>query len=71
MESKDGALTGKLKALGFMLSKTDDKVKKRRKTPLERHWETLRPMLNANQILKKEIEEAKFTSGESEENVGE
>ena len=52
MEKLDGLLAGKVKALRFTLSKTDDIVGKGNKTALERHRDALNSMLVAIQKLK-------------------
>ncbi len=70
MEALENTLQGKLKALQFTLNKTDSVLEKRNKTAIERHRDSLNSMLDGIQTLKQQIEEAKFTKGESEENVG-
>ena len=70
MESLESTLQGKLKAVTFTLSKTDSILEKRNKITIQRHKDSLNSMLNAIQTLKQQIEEAKFTNGESEEDVG-
>ena len=70
MESPESTLQGKLKAVTFTLSKTDSILEKRNKITIQRHKDSLNWMLNAIQTLKQQIEEAKFTNGESEEDVG-
>ncbi|XP_028416198.1 uncharacterized protein LOC114539993 [Dendronephthya gigantea] len=69
MEKLDSVLTGKMKALRFTLSKTDEIIGKRNKTAIERHRDTLNSMSSAIGKLKGEIEEAKFIEGDSDENV--
>ena len=70
MESLESTLQGKLKAVTFTLSKTDSILEKRDKVTIQRHKDSLNSVLNAIQTLKQQIEEAKFTNGESEEDVG-
>ena len=70
MESLESTLQGKLKAVTFTLSKTDSILEKRNKITIQRHKDSLNSMLNAIQTLKQQIEETKFTNGESEEDVG-
>ena len=67
MESLESTLQGKLKAVTFTLSKTDSILEKRNKITIQRHKDSLNSMLNAIQTLKQQIEEAKFTNGESED----
>ena len=70
MESLESTLLGKLKAVTFTLSKTDSILEKRNKITIQGHKDSLNSMFNAIQTLKQQIEEAKFTNGESEEDVG-
>ena len=59
---------------GFRLSKIDRILEKRNKITIRRNKDLLNLMLYLIQILKQQTEQAKFniffTSGESEENIG-
>ena len=69
MELKLNELTGKFKALNFVLKKVDEAVTAREKGILRRIEASLSNKINGIYSLKEEIEEFKFISEESEADV--
>ena len=69
MELKLNELTGKFKALNFVLKKVDEAVTAREKGTLRRIEASLSNKINGIYSLKEEIEELKFINEESEADV--
>jgi DNA repair exonuclease SbcCD ATPase subunit len=69
MEKKLSELTGKIKALNFAIGKSDEVIDSTKTEILTRQISSITNRIEAIQSLKEEIEEIKFTDGDSEENV--
>ena len=69
MDSKLKELTGKFKALNFVVGKVDDAITAREKENLKRIEVSLTTKVNGIYTVKDEIEELKFINEESEEDV--
>ena len=68
-ENQIAELNTKVKMFYFKINQTDDIVEKRERQALERHQSSITSIVSAGDTLKSAVEEKKFTTGESEDEI--